>query len=158
MISELQDKAREIGINIRIWHTNNSKLFKKRDKISIKEYYTYKWNYNNIPIYYGKGIGLRAINHKNDILSTFIKNNIKNMTLDIIAYNLSDLEAKVIESILLCDKNAILMHKNEQNWDGKSLLNKRRELCFKGISYKSIFKQIVNGYYWEAIRRQIYNN
>ena len=131
--------------------------FKKRDEIGERDCCVYLWMYKGRIFYIGEGLNNRPFTHSDDALSLVIDSD---WTVIIVAYNITKMEACIIESKLLSlVENRSFMKRGQYEWDGVSLLNKQRERKYRGVPYEYLFEEYLNldnwNNYWEAFRREI---
>lgn len=150
------------GCNNRIVFRNLdlNEVFRLRDKdwFAEHEYYVYLWKLFSKVHYIGKGKGNRFDDHKGDMLEKTIDDR---WICEIIAWGLTNKEARMLEAMLIkiaCEERN-LSRRGTYLWDGKSLINKRRELTYKGVSYEVLFEEYLNldngNNYWETFRREV---
>lgn len=138
-------------------------LFKERFRWEDREHCIYVWKYNRKIFYIGRGkwnfkywyLSRPFHLNSNDLLSNTID---KNWTCEVIN-GLSLRESKILEAKYLNLYKGELTSWGSTRWDGKSLINKRRELTYNGISYTMLFDRYLNledgSNYWETVRREI---
>ena len=129
-----------------------TKIFKTREESSDRGYCVYIFeNQMKIACYYGMGRYYdltshkmtewkksRPFNHRNDNLAKVIG---PGWTCRIYAMGLTKTEAHIIEAILILNAKRPLS-KIGQDWDGVSLINKRRER-----KYERMINVYINGNY-----------
>lgn len=138
-------------------------MFKKRFRREDSDHCLYVWKYNGRIFYVGCGkwnwrywYNSRPF-HTNccDLLSNTID---KHWTCEVIT-GISLKEAKILEAKYISLYEGTLSPWGSMSWDGKSLINKRRELTYNKVRYEVLFKRYLNledgSNYWETVRRQI---
>lgn len=106
-----------------------TEVFKKRDIAKDRGYCVYYFlDENKNTKYVGMGRWARPYMHSNDLLKKCVN---QEWTCCIVAAGLTNLEARIFEALsiktLVEDYDCTLSARNAEVWDGKSLINKRRE-------------------------------
>ncbi len=144
-----------------------NQIFRKRDKDwwENRDYCVYVWKKNGIIHYIGKGKfdetywqDARPFIHKLDTLANTIDSS---WTCSILAWGLTNKESRILEAYLI--KEASLERNLSKigayKWDGKSLINKRRERTYKGVCFEQLYEEYLNldngNNYFKTFRRQV---
>ena len=138
---------------------NPKEIFRKRDDSGERRYCVYLWMYRGIIFYIGEGLKNRPFTHVGDLVANTIDSD---WTCVILATNITKLEACIMEAKLLSlVENRTFTRRGQYVWDGVSLMNKQREYYYKGVSYRSLFKEYLNlndgSNYWRNLRSKINN-
>lgn len=115
----------------------------------------YMWILNGIVYYIGKGTESRPINHYKDTLSRVLDSR---WELCIIAENLTDLQASILEAKLLrLASKRSFSERGSYVWDGVSLINKQMELTYNGMLFEDLFDKYLNlnDRNWKQLKRKI---
>lgn len=158
-------KKHYLGFWTEFHNLDLSIIFKKRDRDwnANHDYCVYMWKHNNRVHYIGKGKfqmefwqDARPFIHKHDTLAYTLDSS---WTCMILAWGLTDKEARILEAKLIGLNERKFSKTGTYKWDGESLINKRRELTYKGVSYEVLFEEYLNldngNNYWETFRREV---
>ena len=162
-------KQHDLGFWVYFLLLDLDKIFKKRDKNwnAKHDRCVYVWVKDSVIYYIGQG-WFREIDWQNgrpfhldcnDMLTNTID---ESWTCVILSWGLTMFEARLWESKLIDLYEGDLSKPGAYVWDGKSLMNKKRERSYKGIVFETVYDDYLNledgNNYWETFRRKINGN